>query len=45
MSVVLVVEDDPATLEAITYNLQRDGHRVLTAADGVEGLAAARAQE
>ena len=44
MSVVLVVEDDPATLEAITYNLQRDGHRVLTASDGVEGLAAARAQ-
>ena len=42
MSVVLVVEDDPATLEAIAYNLQRDGHHVLTATDGVEGLAAAR---
>ena len=44
MSVVLVVEDDPATREAITYNLERDGHRVLTAADGVEGLDAAREQ-
>lgn len=44
MSVVLVVEDDPATREAITYNLERDGHRVLTAADGVAGLDAAREQ-
>ena len=42
MSVVLLVEDDPATRDAITYNLERDGYRVLTAADGVEGLDLAR---
>ncbi len=44
MSMVLVVEDDPATREAITYNLERDGHRVLTAEDGMAGLDAAREQ-
>lgn len=42
MSTVLVVEDDPAIREAVAYNLARDGHTTLTAADGAEGLALAR---
>ncbi|MEX2447079.1 MAG: response regulator transcription factor [Dehalococcoidia bacterium] len=42
MPTVLVVEDDPAILEAVAYSLQRDGHQVTTAADGVAGLEAAR---
>jgi two-component system OmpR family response regulator len=42
MAVVLVVEDDATLLDAVAYNLQRDGHQVHTAADGVLGLAMAR---
>ncbi len=42
MPTVLVVEDDPAIREAVAYNLGRDGHTVLTAADGVEALELAR---
>jgi DNA-binding response OmpR family regulator len=42
MSTVLVVEDDPAILDAVSYNLARDGHEVLTAADGAAGLELAR---
>ena len=43
MSRVLVVEDDQAIRETIAFNLQRDGHEVVTAADGIAGLEAARA--
>lgn len=39
---VLLVEDDPAILDAVAYNLKRDGHHVLTAADGLDGLRLAR---
>ncbi len=39
---VLVVEDDPTLLTTLTYNLLREGYRVLTAADGEAGLALAR---
>jgi DNA-binding response OmpR family regulator len=42
MARVLVVEDDATLLDAVAYNLQRDGHEVSTAADGVTGLAMAR---
>lgn len=42
MATVLVVEDEEAIREAIVFNLKRDGHDVLDAADGVEGLALAR---
>ena len=44
MATVLIVEDDRAILDAVAYNLERDGHEVLTAADGVEGLELARKQ-
>jgi DNA-binding response OmpR family regulator len=42
MATVLVVEDEEAIREAVVFNLKRDGHDVLSAADGVEGLALAR---
>ena len=42
MALVLVVEADATLLDAVAYNLQRDGHEVHTAADGVLGLALAR---
>lgn len=35
---VLVVEDEPAQREVIAYNLQSEGFRVLTAADGEAAL-------
>jgi CheY-like chemotaxis protein len=41
---ILVIEDDPNTLELMTYLLTAFGHIVLTAADGVTGLALARAE-
>ena len=37
-STVLVVEDDPHTVEVVRLYLQRDGHSVLTALDGLSGL-------
>ena len=37
-STVLVVEDDPHTVEVVRLYLQRDGHSVLTAPDGMSGL-------
>lgn len=42
MMTVLVVEDDPAILEAVAYSIGRDGYEVLTAADGIRGLELAR---
>ncbi len=35
---VLVIEDDPHTIEVVRLYLQRDGHSVLTALDGLSGL-------
>ncbi|MEZ4553214.1 MAG: response regulator transcription factor [Dehalococcoidia bacterium] len=45
MSRVLVVEDDPAILDAVAYNLKRDGHEVLASADGLDGLRLAREED
>jgi DNA-binding response OmpR family regulator len=39
---VLVVEDEPALLETLAYNLTRQGYEVSTAADGLQALDAAR---
>ena len=39
---VLIVEDDRDTIELVRIYLQRDGHKVLTALDGLEGLRLAR---
>jgi len=41
-SAVLIVEDDPETVELVGLYLRRDGHTVLSAADGIEGLRLAR---
>ena len=42
MSTVLVVEDDPAILDAVSYNLKRDGYNVVSSSDGLDGLRLAR---
>jgi DNA-binding response OmpR family regulator len=44
MSTVLVVEDDPHTRELVRLYLDRDGHQVLTADNGTDGLEAARSE-
>src|SRR3954463_6811555 len=36
MSAVLVVDDEPIVLDVVTRYLERDGHRVVTAASGDE---------
>ena len=45
MARVLVVEDDPAILETVAYNLEREGHEVVKAADGVAALQLSREVE
>jgi DNA-binding response OmpR family regulator len=35
---ILIVEDDPAVLRAISYMLEKEGYNVLTATDGLSGL-------
>ena len=42
---VLVVEDDPAIRDALSYNLTREGYEVEAVGDGVRALEAARRQE
>ncbi len=39
---VLIVEDEDNLLAPLTYNLEREGYRVVTATDGGEGLESAR---
>ena len=41
---ILVVDDDPDILDAVTMILESQGHKVVTARDGVEGLAALKAE-
>lgn len=40
--VVLIIEDETAILEALSYNLEKAGFEVFTAADGQSGLQQAR---
>jgi two-component system OmpR family response regulator len=42
MSKVLIVEDDPNLLEALKYNVCKEGHDTVTAVDGVQALEIAR---
>ena len=42
MEKILVVEDEPALLETLSYNLGRQGYEVLTASDGLVALKLAR---
>ncbi len=39
---ILVIEDEPALLETLQYNLNRQGYQVQLAADGEKGIALAR---
>lgn len=39
---VLILEDDPHTVEVVQLYLRRDGHSVLSATDGSAGLSLAR---
>ena len=39
---VLVVEDEPALLDTLAYNLARQGYQTLTATDGYQAIALAR---
>jgi DNA-binding response OmpR family regulator len=42
---ILLVDDDPDILDAITMILESQGYQVVTAQDGVEGLASLRAEK
>lgn len=42
---ILVVEDDPDIVEALKMILERRGYQVLTAREGVEGLACLKAEK
>ena len=42
---ILLVDDDPDILDAITMILESQGYQVVTARDGVEGLASLRAEK
>ena len=44
-SKILVVDDDPNVVELVRLYLERDGHEVLTANDGVAGLELAREEQ
>jgi DNA-binding response OmpR family regulator len=39
---ILLVDDEPTLIEALGYNLTKEGYRVITATDGVEALAQAQ---
>src|SRR5260370_41916905 len=39
---ILVVEDEPSLVEAISYSLRREGYEVLSERDGINGLHAAQ---
>jgi len=41
---VLVIDDDPDILDAITMILESQGYEVVTACDGIEGLATLKAE-
>ena len=44
-SKILVVEDDRNLLDVLKYNLSKEGYDVVTAADGIEALDAARSKK
>lgn len=38
MKKVLVVDDEPSIVTLLTFNLEKEGYKVTSAADGQEGL-------
>ncbi len=45
MKTVLIVEDEPTLVATLRFNLERDGHKVISAGDGPGGVALARSQK
>lgn len=41
---ILIIEDDPAVLRAISFMLEKEGYSVLTAMNGLEGLKKAKGE-
>ncbi|MBN3039849.1 MAG: response regulator [Candidatus Omnitrophica bacterium] len=41
---VLIIEDDPDIVEMISYNLQKEGYKIISALNGEDGLYLARRQ-
>lgn len=41
---ILIVDDEPAILELVTYNLEREGYTCLTAEDGEEAIKIAQSE-
>jgi DNA-binding response OmpR family regulator len=41
---ILLVEDDPAVLRAVSYMLGKEGYEVLTATNGLDGLTKAKGE-
>jgi len=41
MATILVVDDEPDVVEIVRFRLERDGHTILSAADGPTGLVTA----
>ncbi|MBC8333224.1 MAG: response regulator transcription factor [Anaerolineae bacterium] len=39
---ILIVEDEPALQDTLSYNLKREGYQVIVEGDGIKGLAAAQ---
>jgi len=39
---ILIIEDDPAISRLVDYSLRHEGHEVITAANGLEGIRKAR---
>lgn len=44
-SKILIVEDDKTLIDALKYNLSKEGYRVVTAIDGLQGLEVARTEK
>jgi two-component system, OmpR family, response regulator len=42
---ILVVEDDKTLLDVLRYNLVKEGYKVITASDGLQGLETARTEK
>lgn len=42
---ILIVEDDETLLDVLKYNLSKEGYRVVTAIDGLQGLEVARTEK
>ncbi len=42
---ILIIEDDPASLQLYSYLLRNFGYQTIAAVDGVDGLAAARREQ